>query len=119
MRRSICSTAKADFSPLPTRRFGVSRIFSTSTTNASDRGCSRGWQQSHALIGMTLRPRSQECWVEAYQMQVTLVAHYGGKPVALSALVQHLQGKLHELLGPAFLAYELEQVHGTVIGFEG
>jgi hypothetical protein len=52
-------------------------------------------------------------------MQVTLVAHYGDKPAALSTLVQHLQGKMHELLGPAFRAYELEQVHGTVIGLEG
>ncbi len=52
-------------------------------------------------------------------MQVTLVAHYGDKPAALSALVGHLQGKLHTLLGPAFRAYELEQVHGTVIGLEG
>lgn len=52
-------------------------------------------------------------------MQVTLVAHYGDKPATLSALVGHLQGKLHALLGPAFRAYELEQVHGTVIGLEG
>ncbi len=52
-------------------------------------------------------------------MQVTLVAHYGDKPRALSAVVRHLQGKLQELLGPAFRAYELEQVHGTIIGLEG
>jgi hypothetical protein len=52
-------------------------------------------------------------------MQVTLVAHYGDKPAALSALVGHLQGKLHDLLGRVFRAYELEQVHGTVIGLEG
>jgi hypothetical protein len=52
-------------------------------------------------------------------MQVTLVAHYGQKPPALSALVRHLHGKLQDLLGPAFRRYELEQVHGTVIGLEG
>ena len=52
-------------------------------------------------------------------MQVTLVAHYGDKPAALSALVRHLQGRLRELLGQAFHLYELEQVHGTIIGLEG
>jgi hypothetical protein len=52
-------------------------------------------------------------------MQVTLVAHYGDKPAALSDLVVHLQGRLHDLLGAAFRPYELEQVHGTVIGLEG
>jgi hypothetical protein len=52
-------------------------------------------------------------------MQITLVAHYGDKPVALSDLVGRLHGRLHDLLGPVFRPYELEQVHGTVIGLEG
>jgi hypothetical protein len=52
-------------------------------------------------------------------MQVTLVAHYGDKSAVLSNLVGHLHGRLRDLLGPAFRPYELEQVHGTVIGLEG
>jgi hypothetical protein len=52
-------------------------------------------------------------------MQVTLVAHYGAKPSALSVLIRQLQQRLQDLLGEGFHSYELEQVHGTVIGLEG
>jgi hypothetical protein len=52
-------------------------------------------------------------------MQLTLVAHYGDKPPALADLVRYLQRQLRDLFGQAFRSYELEQVHGTVIGLEG
>ncbi len=52
-------------------------------------------------------------------IQFTLVAHYGKKPPELSAVVQRLQTCLSDLLGAAFRRYEMEQVHGTVVGLEG
>lgn len=52
---------------------------------------------------------------------VSLVAFYGDKPVALASLVQKLQIYLanHQLLQDKFVPYQLAQVHGTIIGCEG
>jgi hypothetical protein len=52
-------------------------------------------------------------------MQVTLVAHYGRKPIGLATLLQQLQQRLGEMLGGAFQPYDIEQVHATVVGLEG
>jgi hypothetical protein len=52
-------------------------------------------------------------------MDLTLVAFYGPKPDPLADLVRTLQAALRSLLGPAFSAYAIEQVHGTVVGLEG
>lgn len=53
------------------------------------------------------------------KMQVTLVAFYGEKPKELLHLIQYLQNLLAERLLSAFHPYQLEQVHGTIIGLEG
>ena len=52
---------------------------------------------------------------------VSLVAFYGDKPVGLVNLISKLQTHLtnHSLLGDKFIPYQLEQVHGTIIGCEG
>jgi hypothetical protein len=52
---------------------------------------------------------------------VSLVAFYGDKPLQLIALIRQLQTYLanHELIGKYFIPYQLEQVHGTIIGCEG
>jgi hypothetical protein len=52
---------------------------------------------------------------------VSLVAFYGDKPLQLIALIKQLQNYLanHELTGKQFIPYQLEQVHGTIIGCEG
>jgi hypothetical protein len=52
-------------------------------------------------------------------MQVTLVAHYGRKPIGLATLLQRLQQRLGEMLGGAFQPHDIEQVHATVVGLEG
>lgn len=52
-------------------------------------------------------------------MQVTLVSHYGPKSGKVLELVRVCQRTLSEALGAAFDPYELEQVHGTIIGLEG
>jgi hypothetical protein len=52
-------------------------------------------------------------------MQVTLVAHYGQKPTGLAMLLQRLQERLGDALGGAFLPYDIEQVHATIVGLEG
>ena len=51
--------------------------------------------------------------------QLTIVSHYGHKPEALIDLIVMLQNKLSLSLGSAFRPYEMEQVHGTIIGLEG
>ena len=48
---------------------------------------------------------------------VTLVALYGDKPSPLSQLIANIQNYLTKL--PKFTPYQIEQVHGTVIGCEG
>jgi hypothetical protein len=53
------------------------------------------------------------------QMQVTLVAFYGDKPPELAQLITYLQDTLASSLGAAFRPYQLEQVHGTLVGLEG
>jgi hypothetical protein len=52
---------------------------------------------------------------------VSLVAFYGNKPIALASLIQKLQTHLasHQLLQDKFVPYQLTQVHGTIIGCEG
>jgi hypothetical protein len=52
---------------------------------------------------------------------VSLVAFYGDKPVALASLIQKLQTHLtnYQLLQDKFVPYQLAQVHGTIIGCEG
>lgn len=51
--------------------------------------------------------------------QLTVVTHYGEKNNKLTKLLIMLQNKLSEKLGFAFRPYEIEQVHGTIIGLEG
>ena len=51
--------------------------------------------------------------------QLTLVTHYGKKSSSLTSLITMLQNKLSSSLGAAFIPYEMEQVHGTIIGLEG
>lgn len=57
--------------------------------------------------------------VQKLEAQLTIVAHYGSKPTALISIISTLQDKLAEFLGSSFRAYDLEQVHGTIIGLEG
>ena len=56
-----------------------------------------------------------------FDKNVSLVAFYGNKPPKLVALIQKLQTYLAncELVGDRFIPYQLEQVHGTIIGCEG
>lgn len=51
--------------------------------------------------------------------QLTIVTHYGKKSTALTNMILMLQNKLAKSLGAAFIPYEMEQVHGTIIGLEG
>ena len=52
---------------------------------------------------------------------LSLVAFYGHKPIELINLIQKLQEHLtnHPLVQHQFIPYQLEQVHGTIIGCEG
>ena len=52
-------------------------------------------------------------------MDVTLVAYYGDKPLPIRNLIEDTISELSNALGNAFVAYSLQQVHGTIIGFEG
>jgi hypothetical protein len=52
-------------------------------------------------------------------LDLTLVAFYGPKPPAMVELVDALQTELRSQLGDAFTAYDMEQVHGTLVGLEG
>jgi len=52
-------------------------------------------------------------------MQATLVSFYGKKPKELEKFILACQKKMIEIIGTSFLPYELEQVHGTIIGLEG
>ena len=56
---------------------------------------------------------------EKMEMKLTIVSHYGKKSVELINLISMLQDKLSECLGFAFKPYDMEQVHGTIIGLEG
>lgn len=56
---------------------------------------------------------------EKMEMQLTIVSHYGKKSVELINLISILQNKLSDCLRFAFKPYEMEQVHGTIIGLEG
>ena len=55
------------------------------------------------------------------EANVSLVAFYGDKPIELVNLITRLQTHLanHSLLGKKFTPYQIEQVHGTIIGCEG
>lgn len=52
-------------------------------------------------------------------MQVTLVAHYGTKPIELSDFIRACQDEIAGLLLSTFHPYDIEQAHGTIIGLEG
>ena len=52
-------------------------------------------------------------------MQATLVSFYGNKPKELEKFILACQKRIIEIIGTSFLPYELEQVHGTIIGLEG
>ncbi len=53
------------------------------------------------------------------KMQATLVSFYGKKQEALKNFIVACQDKVLETIGGSFLPYEIEQVHGTIIGLEG
>ena len=50
--------------------------------------------------------------------QATLVAFYGTKPSALEEIVGGCQRVLSSRLGQVFEAYDLDQVHATIVGLE-
>ena len=52
-------------------------------------------------------------------MQATLVSFYGNKLKELEKFILACQKRIIEIIGTSFLPYELEQVHGTIIGLEG
>ena len=53
-------------------------------------------------------------------MHLTLVAFYGEKPPAMSAIIHAVQKNIRESLPTdSFCAYEPQQVHATIIGLEG
>ncbi|WP_013321311.1 hypothetical protein [Gloeothece verrucosa] len=54
-----------------------------------------------------------------YTPNVSLVAFYGSKPPPFRNLIQQLQNYLVEELEEQFQPYVLEQIHGTMIGYEG
>ena len=53
------------------------------------------------------------------QMQFTLVAFYGPKSPDFARLIRSCQDELSRLLLSSFHPYDIEQVHGTIIGLEG
>ena len=59
--------------------------------------------------------------VDPSKTNVSLVAFYGDKPPQLTNLIQELQACLLncESIRDKFIPYQLEQVHGTIIGCEG
>lgn len=54
-------------------------------------------------------------------INVSLVAFYGDKPLGLRSLIErlHIYLATHQLLQDKFIPYQIEQVHGTIIGCEG
>lgn len=53
-------------------------------------------------------------------MNLTLVAYYGLKEVEeVRILIEKIQAILSDVLKSAFVRYDLNQVHGTIIGLEG
>ena len=57
----------------------------------------------------------------SHKINVSLVAFYGDKPGELVDFIEKLQDYLlnHQLLRDQYVPYQLEQVHGTIIGCEG
>lgn len=53
------------------------------------------------------------------KMQFTIVSHYGKKEGQLLDLIRKLQDLIASNLFSAFQAYEINQVHGTLVGLEG
>ena len=51
-------------------------------------------------------------------MPISLVSHYITKPQGLINLIINLQNILFDLFSKAFTPYQIEQVHGTIIGME-
>lgn len=52
-------------------------------------------------------------------MQASLVSHYGKKPEQLAAYLNRLQQEISSLFSTAFTPYSMEQIHATIVGFEG
>lgn len=50
---------------------------------------------------------------------VTLVAYYRFKPRPLMKLIETSQRRLKQWWGNAYLPYELDQIHATIVGLEG
>lgn len=50
---------------------------------------------------------------------VSLVAYYGKKSLVFQQLIVNLQQRLKEKFAESFMAYDLEQIHATIIGCEG
>src|ERR1700730_3315003 len=53
------------------------------------------------------------------RMQLTLVSHYGRKEPRLADLIRRTQDVLSENLKSSFRPYQMDQVHGTIVGLEG
>ena len=53
------------------------------------------------------------------EMDLTLVAYYGNKPPLIAELISDAISELGSLLGNGFVPYDMQQVHGTIIGLEG
>jgi hypothetical protein len=51
-------------------------------------------------------------------MQATVVGHYGRKPTAFAKLLRECRDAVRSMFGPSFNAYEIDQIHGTLIGLE-
>jgi len=51
-------------------------------------------------------------------MQATIVALYGRKPKNLHALLTDCQSTVTEMLGSRFRKYDIDQIHGTLVGLE-
>lgn len=50
--------------------------------------------------------------------QISLITLYGPKPVELQKLITECQNKISTILGAGFLAYDIKQVHGTIVSLE-
>ena len=57
--------------------------------------------------------------IQNTRMQLTFVSHYGLKPAPFVERICPLQSVIAEQLGSRFKPYNVEQVHGTIIGLEG
>ena len=51
--------------------------------------------------------------------QVTLVSFYREKPLSLQTFLENCQNLILDQVGDLYIPYQLDQIHGTVIGLEG